>query len=146
MKNDDGIKLKYYQKYLDRLLAYAKATGIKVKYKDTGDDGVYIPNRHLIRISPNLSDSHEISALLHELGHSLDDALVGVAGAKRFKALNKAYIRIYRNKHTPRQLRIVLRCERRAWKYGRVIAKKLHIRLGAWYDAYMQQCIEDYKK
>lgn len=125
---------------------YAKAIGIKVTYKDTGDDGVYIPNLHLIRIDPNLSDSHEIAALLHELGHSLDDALVGVAGAKRLRAINKAYTKIYKAKHTPKQLRIVLQCERRAWKYGRAIAKKLHIRLGAWYGSYMDQCIQDYKK
>lgn len=140
--------LKKYEQYRSRLLMYAKALNIKIEYTTNIDsDGVYIPLRKLIKIDSDIGESEEIAALLHELGHVDDDSLTAtVQGSKKFKALNKAYTKVYKNKHSKKQSAMVLRCERRAWKYGRALAKKLRIKLGRWYDLYMQQCIQDYKK
>ncbi len=140
--------LKNYEKYRSKLLMYANAINITVEYTTNIDsDGVYIPLRKLIKMDSDLGESEEIAALLHELGHVDDDSLVAVlAGAKKFKALNKAYTKIYKNKHSEKQNRMVLRCEKRAWKYGRALAKKLHIKLGKWYDSYMRECLKGYKE
>ena len=134
--------LKYYTKYLKLLHLYAKAIRIKVVYTSKEDsDGTYLPTLREIRLDPDLSESTMIAALLHELGHVLDCTLLR---GKTFRQMEKAYTRIYTRKYTKRQKQIVLKAERRAWGYGKVIAKILGIRLGKWYDDYRQYCLKDY--
>lgn len=137
-----GIDLKYYGEYRDRIEQYAAACGIKIKYDNKDGEGSYEPHKRLIRIDPNLSDSCEIAVLLHELGHCLDNNLLT---KKIDKKLSKAYTAVYRARETKKQLAIVVRCEIRAWKYARAIAKKLRIPLGKWFDDIQKYCIYDYK-
>ena len=137
-----GRDLKYYSEYVTSIENYASACGITIKYDNMDGEGSYEPHKRWLRISPDLSQSCEIAVLLHELGHCLDDTLVS---KKMEPKLSKAYNAIYKDKYTKTQLALVVACERRAWKMGRAVAKKLRIRLGKWYDEIQRFCIEDYK-
>ena len=133
-------KLKNYEKYLSKIEFYAKAIGIKIEYAEEPSEGAYIPARHKVRIDTDLSESSEIATLLHELGHEMDDTLT----VPVYK-LERAYEATYKDKPTKAQLKLVLECERKAWYYGKVIAAKLKIKLGKWYDECEKNAIAGYK-
>lgn len=136
------INLKHYIKYLKALEKFANALNIKVKFKIIDSDGVYVPSSNTIYIDSEQSESGEIASLLHELGHVIDDIVMPDDVEEK---KNKAYTVIYGKKYTKAQKRLVLRCEKAAWKNGRYLAKKLKIKLGSWYDEAEEHCIKSYK-
>lgn len=140
-----GRKLKHYNEYVRRCKAYAKASGIKVIYKDGDyDGGEYDPHRRILRLETELSESSEIACFLHELGHSIDDVW---AHSNTFTdKLSKAYTNTYKLDATQAQIKLVIECEKRAWKLGRSIAKLLKIRLGKWYTDWERYGVSDYRK
>lgn len=133
--------LKNYKKYKTKLLAYAKVVNLKVEFKEESSDGVYIPSRSKIRVDDLLEESEEIATLLHELGHALDDKLDIEAFPK---SLERAYKQVYTGKPSKPQLNMVVECEKTAWNLGRVIAKKLRIKLGKWYDHHEAYALKSY--
>lgn len=133
------VTLKYYDEYLARLKKYTKASGIKLWLDDM--ESSYSPAARRLRLDTDLEQTHVIASFLHELGHSLDDSLA----ARSSRSLDKAYTAIYKEKHTPKQMDLVIECEKRAWEYGRKIAKILKIRLGKWYDDYQKECLAAYR-
>lgn len=140
-----GINLKHYDDYSFKLKRFAKAMGITVTYTSEIDCAAsYQPHVRRIKIDSELPQSEEVAALLHELGHAIDDAIMIVNHKRHYKATDKAYPRYYAGKGTKKDALKVLLCERRAWKYGRAIAKRLDIRLGVWYDEFMLECLEAY--
>lgn len=136
-------KLKNYEEYRNKILFYAKAMGIKMEFKDVDCGGQYMPSRRRIQIDKDLTQVEEIGVMLHELGHALDDHLIAIPG---FTSIDRAYRAVYNKKYSPNQLRIVVECEKRAWKYGKVIAKMLNIRLGKWYDKCTRAAVADYRR
>lgn len=137
------MQLKYFKEYKKALKKYAKSIGFKIIYRYQDTDGIVVPTRNYISIDKELSESDEIAALLHELGHTMDDSIKYL---ERFKHIEKAYGAVYRDKYSKTQLRLVLETEKRAWKYGEAIAKLLHIRLGKWYFRYRNLCLNSYRK
>lgn len=137
-----GRSLKNYEKYLNALKMYADAIRIKVVYKNSAEDGIYIPSRRRIEIDLDLPESFEIAILLHELGHSMDTVF---AGEKIERSIDRAYKAIYKRKGTDIQNQLVMDCERRAWNYGRSIAKTTGIPLGKWYLEAEKHCLSSYK-
>lgn len=135
--------LKHYDKYLDILQIYAKVIGIKIQFTNYEQDGCWIPSARKVKIDPNMSQMDEISTILHELGHAIDDAFEMSGGQG---PLDEAYIAMYAEKATKPQKKLVIKAERKAWENGRVIAKLLGIRLGKWYTDIAKQAIDDYKK
>lgn len=136
-----GRALKLYDEYLQRLELYAKASNILLVLAPEDSDGAYIPSRNMIRVDPDLTDSHQIAVILHELGHSLDDRLVDKKFASR---VDRVYSSYYAGKIKGTQLEFLLDTERRAWEYGRAIAKITKIPLGQWYDAAKDYCLRTY--
>lgn len=137
-----GRDLKNYEKYLDKLLKYALGVELKVVFKEEFNEGMYLPSKRMIRVDTDLEQSTEISVLLHELGHAMDDALTEISLQSD---VGKAYKAFYKAKPTKKQVTIVVQCEENAWSYGRVIAKNLRIPLGRWYDEEATAAIEEYK-
>lgn len=131
------------EEYFLTLKCYAKALKIKIIYAHIDCEGIYIPNRRTIKLDPDLDDQELIATLLHELGHSLDDALVTKT---TYRHLDKAYPRVYDNKGTKQQLQTVLSCEKRAWICGKAIAKRLKIPLGKWYNRISKRNLRTYRE
>lgn len=138
-----GRKLKNYDEYLQKVKMFAKVIDVKIRRKHIASDGEYVPSLRSINIDKELTNSNEIAALLHELGHSQDDTLLNKT---YYAKLNKAYIAVYKRKETPAQLDLVIECEERAWLYARSVAKQLRIPLGKWFDNYKKLCIKNYKE
>lgn len=130
--------------YKKRLLLFAQAVNIRVQYRPVDGDGAYIPVKRKVIIDDDLTPEEEIATLLHELGHVLEDAMA--PDNNKRDRLERAYVRVYDAKETPNQLRMVLRCERKAWAMGRAIAILLGIKLGPWYDKSIKDSIAAYKK
>lgn len=142
-----ATNLKHFDRYRRALKRYAKAINISLRYDPKAeDDGYYSPLKHVIKIDSELTEVETIAATLHELGHALDDAISWEGNKLLTDKIKEAYARTYSKRPAnTKQRRLVLKCERAAWKYGRVIAKKLGIKLGKWYDAYMDECLKSYK-
>lgn len=136
-------KLKNHEKYRQALLGFAKSLNIKVVFKYDDGNGSYIPESRKIIIDNELTNSDEIATLLHELGHVLDEGLI--KDSPFYNRLNKAYGRIYKKSVTKAQKALVIKCEKRAWVYGRAIANILGIKLGLWYESIAKQCIDAYR-
>lgn len=134
-----GRKLKNYGQYLQKIKNYAKALNIKVEWREEEENGAYIPTRRAIVLDPDMTDSETIAVFLHELGHATEFAAYT---PKIDKFTDKAYSA---KRPTRRQQRRIMDCERTAWNYGRVIAKKLRIRLGKWYDEHERDALNSYK-
>ena len=134
---------KNYIKYRKVLTSYAKAIKIRIVYAPDAGDGSYIPARRKIRIDPDLTESSQIATILHELGHVLDDAVVPPGNVRN--KIQAAYGRIYTKNFTKQQRQVVLRCEKRAWNYGRAIASILNIKLGQWYDKEEKEALDAYR-
>jgi len=135
-------KLKNYDRYLQSLEMYIKASGLTIKYATQPGDGSYSLKFRRITVDPDLTETEELAVILHELGHSLDDLMVNKSTER---ALTAAYTASELNSATKEQRRRVLRCEKRAWKYARATAKKLNIPLGVWFDNIQAACLKDYK-
>lgn len=134
--------MKNFKTYLKKILHYAKAIRVKVSFIDNYiDDGVYMSHGRKIVLDGTLEDKELIAILLHELGHELDASLRPPVDKK----IDNAYVKVYKNKATRNQINLVLKTERRAWSYGKVIAKKLGIPLNLWYYETMTSCIKSYK-
>ena len=135
--------LKNYSKYLKKIELYAKAIGIKIEYKTEYDDGAYIPSKRKIRLDPDLSPTRDIAVLLHELGHALDDHLIN----KKYSiAINAAYRALENDRQTMNQRALILECEYRAWRYAKVLAKKLQIPLGSWFFSVKNEYLKEYRR
>lgn len=136
-----GRTLKNHDLYMEKLLAYAYACEITIEYKEMDGDGSYVPSRRKVKLDKDLPESTEVATLLHELGHSLDDNLTD---KKIELVMDKAYKAFYKRSANKRQVEHVVECEKRAWVYGRGIAKKLRIPLGKWYDEEERTALEGY--
>lgn len=139
-----GRKLKNFDVYLQKIETYTKASKLRIEYKDTlSCGGEFTPYRRLITVEDNLPDSETLATLLHELGHSIDDSLFNQGVEQK---VSRAYIAEYKDRSTPKQKKLVLDCENRAWAFGRSIAKRLKIPLGKWYDKVRAYNLKSYKK
>ncbi len=137
------MDLKHYGRYIRYIKAYCSAIHLSLEFSNKDDEGAYIPSLRKIRVDPDLPESSQLAVLLHELGHVLDDTLLA---KKKFRQMERAYMKVYSHKCSKKQKRVVYRAELRAWEYGRVIAKILDIRLGKWYDKYRSKCLQGYRK
>lgn len=136
-------RIKYFEKYQDKLKYFAKAVGIKIEYTDIDGEGCYLPSRNIIRLDPDNSESREIAVTLHELGHSMD---LDILRKKSSKILDEAYRAVYCRRPTDKQLSLILLAERRAWEHGKLIAKRLRIPLGTWYGKIRAQNLRSYRE
>lgn len=134
--------LKNYEKYLRSIEIYAKASGIVISRKDEAEEGSYSHTRRRITIDPDLPPAMEIAVLLHELGHAIDMASIK---APKMKVIDNIYYDFDRGTKSSKKRSVVLDMEKRAWYYGRAIAKMLRIRLGKWYDSTQQSCLYSYR-
>jgi uncharacterized protein GlcG (DUF336 family) len=73
----------------------------------------------------------------------MDDAL---KDPSQEKAIDKAYTAFFINKATKKQKEIVYECERKAWEYGKALARRLKIRLGKWYLVEQEAYLKDYQE
>lgn len=137
-----GRPLKNFEDYLEILMRYCKGSGIKVIYKEIDCEACYLHDTRTLTVCKDLAESTEIAVILHEVGHSLDEVLTGDT-LRTF--VNAAYPVFYKNKATKKQKKLVLDCEKRAWKLGRAIAKKLRIPLGKWYDNEEKDALDTYR-
>lgn len=137
-----GRTLKNHGVYLQKLKLYAKACEVKIVYREDPELGGYCPTRRMVFLDPDLDESTEVAILLHELGHQLDDAL-HLPG--QVHATSRAYLASYRSKPTRKQKALVLACERRAWRNGRAIAKRLRIPLGKWFESERERALSGYR-
>jgi hypothetical protein len=128
--------------YLQSLELYAEASGIIVERKREDDDGAWVPSRRAIRIDPELADSTEIATFLHELGHSEDDSFFDT---REWKKIDRSYSAFQKRRYTYDQWQLVIRCEERAWRFGRAIAKRLRIPLGKWFDEEEADALRAYR-
>ena len=131
------MKLKNYQKYLNKLLDQSAMWEVTVYSASLKAAlGEYVSGKRVINLDENMDESEEIAVLLHELGHFMDDMEYPKLNSE--KILLAAYGDIYAKEENvvlSRKARdLVVECERRAWEKGRVVAKKLKIPLGSWYD------------
>lgn len=138
-----GRPLKNYDIYIDKIKLYIDACELTLEYRDIDGDGMYIPSRRVIKLDKDLPESTEIATLLHECGHTLDDALHDPIMEKK---LDKCYKAVYKDKASYDQKQLVVACEERAWVFGRAIAKKLRIRLGKWFDVEEKEALDSYKE
>lgn len=138
-----GRALKNYDKYLQKIELYAKASDIKIVYGEEDGEGSYSPQHRRIKIDTGLRQSHEIAVLLHELGHSMDDSL-----QHKFEesALSAAYGAMYSDRSSEEQNCLILKCEKRAWRMARGIAKLLRIPLGLGFFEAKNYCLQHYRE
>lgn len=136
--------LKHYHKYIKRLNIFAKSIGLKIHYRDNlVSEGVYVPLTFRVYIENDLSESSEIAILLHELGHSLDLGLIDI---EQNKVIENAYAAYEKPRCSVKNKRIVMKCERTAWKNARVIAHRLKIKLGIWFNDCESLCLKTYSE
>lgn len=133
-----------FTKYLLKLVTYANLQGIKVQFKENTEDR-FIPSKNLIIIEGDIEDYNEelLIALLHELGHVYDDQR---QTPKDIKKCNQTYPRIYAKNPPMRIIKNALMFERRAWRYGKLIAKNLGITLTKMYKQQQEECLLAYGK
>ena len=140
------MKLKKYNKYLNKLIDYAVVCDVKVIYKNIPqDEGSFSYSDRTIELDENLSESNEIATFLHELGHFIDDAL-----HPKFTRSKKAEAAYYSYNCavplTKPQRKVILDQERRAWEGGEGLARQLKIKLGKWYYKEMKEGLNAYRK
>lgn len=133
-----------YKKYRQSLRIFAHSINIRVQMvSNTDSEGAYVPSRRMIIIDDDLSEASEIACMLHELGHAIDDLLF----TDGFRPeLENAYRAIYSPKYTKKQKRLVIQCEKRAWRNARRLARQLRINLGKWFDETEKYCLQNYRQ
>src|SRR3990167_3005148 len=127
------MKLKNYSNYLNIIKDYCTLCQIKLVYKNIKThEGDYNDTHKIITVDDNLDDSEEIAVLLHELGHFECD---NVATSVQKKRIGNIYFKKSGGGTLSKKEGLSYRkCEDDAWEQGRIIAKRLKIRLGKWYD------------
>lgn len=135
-----GRKLKNYDKYFNILESFANSMGISIRVEPCDTLGSYVYSRKCIIIDDALTESEEISTLLHELGHAFD---IMISEQKDLDVWSKAYLKY--PKVSKKEMNIVVTREQLAWDYGRHIATQLDIKLGKWYHDDERDCIKYYK-
>lgn len=137
------MKKNEFIKSLLKLIVYANSLGVRVQFIP-GSDDKYVPSKKLIVIDAHPDDMEEdlIISLLHEIGHVYDETK---HTAKDDMLENLTYPRIYNNP-TKQVIRWAVMFERRAWKYGKKIAKELEIPISKEYDAQQKICLLSYKQ
>lgn len=133
--------MKNYNLYFNKLLEFAKVCNVSVYLENGGslkeddsyvDLGQFDPRRKIISLNSRNPESAQIATFLHELGHFYDHMKDPKFSNSR--KLNKAYIDSSSQKPiTLQEKKRLIECERRAWNYGKVIAKILGIPLGKWF-------------
>lgn len=137
--SDDMGRLRNRYLYREKLEGYAAYQEIAIEWRDQDemededDMGVWRPQHRRIVMRDNLSDAEEIAILLHELGHTQDDALIP-ANTPEYRRIDRAYKAVYKKRATPAAREIVREREAMAWHLARGIAKRLRIPLGKWFD------------
>ena len=99
-----GRPLPNYEEYFDKIAVYCEAVDLVIERKECDSDGLYVPTRRRIVIDRDLDESSEIAVLLHEIGHTLDDALKDQCEEKK---IDRAYTAFYKNEATKKQVQIV---------------------------------------
>ena len=137
--------MKNFELYYNKLLDFSRLCGVSVylffdesgessKYhNDLVDLGEFDPVKRSISVNANMPKSSQIAVFLHELGHFYDH----MADPRRYasKKLIGAYSSYLLEKPiSPKNLKIVVDCEKRAWHHGKAIARVLKIPLGRWYE------------
>lgn len=138
-----GRRLPKYEEYMSRLKNFAQTLGIKVKKGCEDSEGSYSPKARRITLDEDNTESQDVGAFLHELGHAVDEMLLN---NKIKDSINEVYEIVYRKSVSPRQRAILMNNEKRAWMYGRSIAKQLNIRLGNWYGDLELDCLKRYSE
>lgn len=132
--------------YYNKIIDYAKLCSVTILHVETLTDkteknGVFLGDYRTINISGQMGEAELICTLLHELGHFEDDC-----NHKEDPAVVIAYDKLYKDKKlTPIQKNKILLSEKRAWDYGRGIAKKLNIPLGSWYNKSEKKALATYR-
>lgn len=128
--------IKNYDIYFNKLLDFAKLCEVKVYFtelKETEEEkdlGEYLYTARSINLNSSMTEKETIAILLHELGHFIDHKF-----NKRSLSTERAYDRLNNNLAiTPKQKELIVACERKAWEYGRGIAKMFNIPLGTWFE------------
>ena len=134
--------MKNFNLYFNKLLEFSKVcnvsvyleNGVSLKEKDSSIElGEFDPRGRVISLNSKNPEPVQIATFLHELGHFYDH--MKDPKFSNSKKLNKAYSSYIREKPvTAEEKKKIIECERRAWFYGKVIAKILNIPLGKWYD------------
>lgn len=138
-----GRVLKNFDLYMDKLRLYAEACELIVEYKDIDGDGIYLPSKRKIQLDKDLPESTEVATFLHELAHTMDDALHDPCTEKK---LDRAYKAFYKDRASYDQKHLVIACETRAWTYARGIAKKIRIPLGKWFYEEEEEALKSYQE
>lgn len=137
-------KLKHYEAYLSRLLAFTQAMNLKLIFEeDVPGEGIWSPHSGKIRIDDDMTQSDTIATILHELGHSVTD--LPTREPKISDELYESYPAVYKGKAKQWQIDVVVEEEKKAWARGRDIAARLKIRLGKWYDVAEEESIKGYQ-
>ncbi len=133
--------LKNYLIYLKKIETYAKASGIRIYWRDSAED-LFNHRGSFVVIDSTLSETDEIATLLHEIGHGLDPSFILQTSQTLFDAYDASYSRKSNNVQDD----MVYEAEVRAWNNGRVLAKLLKIPLGKWYSKVEEESLKTYKE
>lgn len=134
-----GRSLPNYTEYLHKIKLYLRICGIKLVRREVATEAAWIPSRREISVDWDLDESTEIACILHEIGHSLDDAL-----RRQEKLHDKAYTAFYAGKATRRGRLVVKACEIRAWNNAEAIARTLQIPCGRWFKHERRRLLKTY--
>lgn len=123
-----------------KLTVFATSLGIEIVSEDEPGEAAWVPSRNVIKIDPDLEGAEALAALLHELGHALDQIVNGFPS----EAIERAYANTRISQTSIEDRELMLKHETDAWRIGRALAKRLKIRLGRWFDDYAHNCIKLY--
>lgn len=138
-------KVKNFNIHFQKLIDYAKLCKIEIHKKksltsDETEEGKFTEEDRHIDLSWEMNQKELLATLLHELGHFEDYMVVSS------KKLDRAYNLLNEDKPiTLIEKRLIVKCEKRAWAFGRILAKKFNIPLGYWYSREEQKALATYK-
>ncbi len=137
--NDIDTDLPNYAVYEKKLRKLCESLNIKLKINDYDDQY----SNNCIYINEDQSQKEMIATILHELGHAICFDLTELSFTRE---IHKAYNALYHDIPTRQQKKIVLDCEKLAWKYGKNLARKLKIPLGKWYVPTRERALNSYRR
>jgi hypothetical protein len=138
-------KIKRLRDYIARIKAVAKTMHVKVQFRDIeSQSGEWRPEERKIVIHYKQSDTALLSALLHEMGHVMDD-VVNCTRTKYVNRLDRYYNNLNEGNITRGALKQIIACEKRAWDYGKTMASSLMIPTGKWYKVERRKALKTYK-
>lgn len=127
------MKLKKYDEYFKKLKDYSSLCRLNICFVKAKDADSYSSSQRKIIISEDQDQSETIVALLHEIGHFIDDHRNPINNISN-KFMTQARVNIENsNTLTMRQKRKIIKNERVAWKNARGLARQLGIPLGQWF-------------